>query len=342
MRTLGGGDHRRIRLRHTFDEIISVENLLAAWSEFARGKRSKSDVQLFKRNLMENILALHEELRSKTYRHGGYYHFRISDPKPRDIHKASVRDRLLHHAIHRILYPFFDRTFIADSFSCRIEKGTHKAMDRFRKMARKVSRNHRRTCWVLKLDVRKFFASIDHSVLKSHLARSIDDADALWLLGQIIDSFATKPDVGLPLGNLTSQVLVNIYMNAFDQFVKHRLKAKYYIRYADDFVILSEDRSWLQSILPRISGFLREHLCLELHPNKIFLQSFTSGVDYLGWVHFPQHRVLRTKTKQRMMRRVFEHPSTKTIQSYLGLLRHGQTIRLRKEIEDIYWLISNC
>ncbi|TSC61833.1 MAG: RNA-directed DNA polymerase, partial [Parcubacteria group bacterium Greene0416_14] len=148
----------KILFAHTDKDIISVDNLLEAWREFVKGKRQKSDVQLFQLRLMEHILALHADLRNRTYQHGPYKHFRIVDPKPRDIHKGCVRDRLLHHAIYRMLYPFFDRIFIADSFSCRVRRGTHKAMNQFRAFAYKVSKNHTRTCFVLKCDIRKFFA----------------------------------------------------------------------------------------------------------------------------------------------------------------------------------------
>ncbi len=136
----------KIQLAHTFEDIICIENLLEAWKEFVRGKRKKSDVQEFQLYLMDNILNLHDELTHHTYRHGEYQAFAINDPKPRQIHKALVRDRLLHHAIYRILYPFFDRTFIADSYSCRISKGTHKAMNRFQEFGRIVSKNSTRTC----------------------------------------------------------------------------------------------------------------------------------------------------------------------------------------------------
>src|SRR3989344_8822437 len=158
----GGGNligMGRIQFSHKYEEVISVENLLEAWKEFKRGKGKREGVQRFQLRLMEHILALHADLRNRTYRHGTYKHFRISDPKPRDIHKASVRDRLFHHALYRILYLFFDRTFIADSFSCRLRKGTHRAMNRFRAFAYKASRNHTRTCFVLKGDIRKFFAN---------------------------------------------------------------------------------------------------------------------------------------------------------------------------------------
>ena len=246
---------------------------------------------------MDNITELSTALQNHTYRHGLYQAFAIHDPKPRSIHKASVRDRLLHHAIYRILYPFFDRTFITDSYSCRIGRGTHKALNRFREFGYAVSKNGTRTCWILKCDIRKFFASVDRDVLRNILRIYIPDADILWLLDQVISSFySTGPGKGLPLGNLTSQLLANIYMNEFDQFVKHRIKARHYIRYADDFSIFSEDRDWLEALMPKIAAFLKYKLKLELHPHKVSIGTFASGVDFLGWVHFGDHRVLRTAT----------------------------------------------
>jgi len=340
-KTLRGGGRQRKVFAHTYEDIISVENLLEAWREFLRGKKKKQDVQEFQTDLMHNLLSLHRDLVSQTYRHGGYHHFKIADPKPRDIHKASVRDRLLHHALYRKLYPYFDRTFIYESYSCRIGKGTHKAMNRFRTFASKVSKNHTCTCSVLKCDIRKFFASIDHQVLFAILERYIPDQNILRLLREVINSFQTKTWTrgvqvlvkGLPLGNLTSQLLVNIYMNEFDQYVKHQLKIKYYVRYADDFVVLSNDKQHLEQTLRYIVVFLRDELKLELHPNKVSIQTFASGIDFLGWVHFSGYRVLRTATKRRMLRRTQGlQKEDASVQSYLGLLKHGNTEKLRQKI----------
>ena len=323
-----------ILCRHEYKDIISLENLLEAWGEFKRGKKSRKDVEEFGRNLMSNIIALHNDLQSKTYKHGEYKPFKISDPKPRDIHKASVRDRLVHHAMYRILYPYFDGKFVYDSYSCRRRKGTHRAMNRFREFAGKVSKNYTKTCWVLKCDVRKFFASIDQSILLEMLRKYIFDEDIMWLLESVVGSFcSTEKDKGLPLGNLTSQLLVNVYMNEFDHFVKRELKAKYYVRYADDFVILAGNKKALQNLIPKISEFLGEKLKLHLHPNKVFIKAYASGVDFLGWVHFPNHRVLRITTKKRMFRNVLEKECKKeTIQSYLGLLKHGNSKKLSLKI----------
>lgn len=330
------------KLSHSYDKIISLENLCLAWEEFIVGKKQKRDVLGFRENLMDNIVALHETLSDRAYRHGGYHSFYIHDPKRRHIHKASVRDRLLHHAVYRVLYPFFDKTFIADSFSCRMDKGTHRAIRRFGDLSRQASVNNTRTLWVLKCDIRKFFASIHHETLLSILREYIPDQDIIHLLQNIIASFHTEllVGVGLPLGNLTSQLFANIYMNEFDQFIKHKLKARYYIRYADDFVIMSPDKQWLQKLIPQIALFLEERLKLALHPDKTFIKTLASGIDFLGWVHFPNHRVLRNSTKRRMMVRIKESYKDEAMQSYLGLLKYGNTNKLRKEVLMADWLNS--
>ena len=279
---------------------------------------------------MDNIIDLHQKLERKTYKHGLYHAFKINDPKPRDIHKASVRDRVVHHAIYRIFYPYFEKKFIFDSYSCQKNKGTHKAINRFRNLSRKVSKNNTKTTWVLKCDIRKFFANIDHNVLKNILWRYIEDKDILWLLGQVIDSFQT----GLPLGNVTSQLFINVYMNEFDQFVKRRLKVCYYIRYCDDFVILHQDKSYLENFIPKMSDYLEKELKLSLHPDKVFIKRLSQGIDFLGWVHFHHHRVLRTATKRRMLKRLKENKTRETLASYLGMLKHGNTHKLIKRIKN--------
>jgi len=321
---------RGFGLCHTYNDIISIENLLVSWQEFLRGKRKRSDVAEFLIHFMDNISLLHEILSNKTYRHGGYFAFKINDPKPRDIHKAKVKDRLVHHAIYRILYPYFDQKFIHDSYSCRVDKGTHRAVSRFRDFSYKVSKNNTCTCWVLKCDIRKFFANIDHGILKDILRKNIRDSEIIWLLNQIIDSFHSENGVGkgLPLGNLTSQLLVNVYMNEFDQFVKRVLKVKHYIRYADDFVVLSEDKKYLENIIIEFRNFLIETLSLEIHPAKTSIKTLASGIDFLGYVVFPRHIVLRTNTKKRMFERVEE----KNLSSYLGLVKHCDGFKLDKMI----------
>ncbi|MDP2593850.1 MAG: reverse transcriptase domain-containing protein [bacterium] len=330
----------RSQLKTTFEDIASMDNLLEAWGEFIKGKRSKKDVQAFGLHLMDNLMDLHYDLVHRSYQHGPYHAFSISDPKPRSIHKASVRDRVLHHAIYKKLYPFFDRTFTSDSYSCRLNKGTHKALKRFRIMMNQVSRSNTQTCWVIKCDIKKFFASIDQDIMLYILSTYIPDHDILWLLERIVKSFSTAPNTGLPLGNLTSQLLVNIYMNEFDQYVKHILKAKHYLRYADDFVLISDDQEWLEQKIEPISRFLEQCLHLSLHPRKVSIQTLASGTDFLGWVHFPGHKVLRTTTKRRMKQRIKQSTKIESLNSYLGLMQHGNTYQLKRQVLSDYWVDS--
>lgn len=349
----------KTQLEKTFADIVSVKNLLEAWKEFERGKKNKKDVEEFSLYLMDNILSLHNDLINHTYNHGGYQAFKINDPKPRDIHKAIVRDRLLHRAIYRILYPFFDKTFIADSYSCQSNKGTHRAINKFRQYASSVSKNNTQTCWVLKCDIKKFFANISHEILLRILAEYIPDKNIMWLLENIIGSFnSLKPlsnsplekgrwseHVGLPLGNLTSQLFVNIYMNKFDQFVKHKLRARYYIRYADDFVFLSGDKRQLEYCISIIEKFLEEELKLEMHPDKVFIKTFFSGVDFLGMVNFSEYKILRTKTKRKMIKKmtikkrelengiISKESFDQTRESYWGMLKHCAGYKLIRYCE---------
>ena len=162
----------------------------------------------------------------------------------------------------------------------------------------------------------------------------VPDERVRRLIAEIVGSFhSTDEKIGLPLGNLTSQLLVNVYMNEFDRFAKHQLKAAYYIRYADDFVIFSPDRKWLASLIPQISIFLRDELRLTLHPGKVSISTVASGVDFLGWVHFQDHRVLRSATRRRMFRRLEGDPTKEAVQSYRALLSHGNATKLSKKIE---------
>lgn len=285
----------------------------------------------FEAHLADNLIELHTMLNDRTYEHAGYSAFNISDPKPRNIHKAIVRDRVLHHLIYKELYWYFDARFIYDSYSCRKYKGTHRAFERFKVFADKVSKNNTRTCYVLKCDIKKFFASVDHDILRSILRRHIEDEEMLWLINQVVKSFhVAREGVGLPLGNLTSQLLVNIYMHEFDMFIKQELRVKYYIRYADDFAILSDDKKYLEEVLSKISAFLNEKLKLNLHEHKVYIKTYASGVDFLGWTHFPYHRQIRTTTKRKMIRKLKGYPKPETVSSYRGLLNHGNTFKIQK------------
>jgi len=339
----GGGG---ISSHKIFDEIISLENLFLAWQEFKRGKGNKFDVQEFEYNLEDNIFQLHKELQAGIYRHSNYTSFYVKDPKLRHIHKACAEDRVLHHDVFRILYPIFDPTFIFDSYSCRMNKGTHRAVNRLQKFARKVGKNNTQNCHILKLDIKKFFDSIDHDILTLFIKRKINDKNTAWLIKEIIESFLTSPGKGLPLGNITSQLFANIYLDKLDKFIKHKLKIRYYIRYCDDFIILDGNRDYLKTLISIVSRFLLEKLKLSLHSDKIEIRKYHQGVDFLGYVSFPYHRILRTKTEKRMFgkikRRVKElrwgkvSPKSfdQTIQSYLGILKHCDSYKIKKKFLD--------
>ena len=340
--------------RHLFDHIASKETLFTAWEEFRKGKQARKDVQEFERRLEQNLFALHRELKAGTYRHKPYSAFTICDPKQRRIHKASVQDRVLHHAVFSVLNPVFEPTFVAHSFSCQKGKGTHKAVNALDRMLKSVSRNSARSCFVLKCDVHQFFASVDHDTLLSIIERRVKDEKTIALLREIIGSFVAKdPNLfgktGIPIGNLTSQLFANVYLNEFDQFIKQRLKIKHYIRYTDDFVIVSKSYKELEDYLELIRSFLKEKLHLHLHPHKVSVRKYKQGIDFLGYVLLPHHRVLRTKTKRRMYRRLREsvimHKAgilteervESSLQSYLGVLCHADSHDEQEELLNRYW-----
>lgn len=344
--------------RNLFNKITKPEMLFNAWKEFKEGKKFKSDVILFEKDLEQNIFKLSRDLFSKTYRHGGYEGFYISDPKLRHIHKATVRDRVLHHAIMMNLNPIFEPTFIVNSFSCRIGKGSHKGVNTLRNMIRKENHNNTRQCYVLKCDIQKFFDSIDHDILFRILSRNIKDEDVLRLLDVLIESYkSNRSDIfhrkGVPIGNLTSQLFANVYMNEFDQFIKHKLKVKYYARYTDDFVIVSSDKSYLERIIPLINEYLLENLSLNLHPNKVEILSCNRGVDFLGYTIFPNHTLVRKKTRKRIERNFHNKISlfkekkiekTKVIaslNSYLGVLSHANEYKCSENLKNYFGLWIN-
>ena len=342
-----------------FNNLITPENLFSAWEEFKRDKKNKADVLEFEKNLEEEIFSLHRELKSHTYHHSGYTGFYISDPKRRHIHKANVRDRVLHHAIMRTLYPIYEKTFINNSFSCRIGKGTHKGVQALRSMLYKASKNNTRNVYILKCDIEKFFDSVNHEILLSILQLKIKDKDLLNLLKEVVDSFTSNRSnlfdrCGVPIGNLTSQLFANVYMNVFDQFMKNDLKVKHYARYTDDFVIVSEDEDYLVNLIPKINYFLEEKLKLRIHPNKISINRFNRGIDYLGYVLFPHFTLIRKRTKKRVLRKINEkillyknseiskEQLESTLMSYLGILSHADAHRFSEKLKnDFFFNVSN-
>lgn len=332
VKVLGGGVPRHQLIPVTYADVASLENLLIAWYEFHKGKRARWDVQAFEFDLEYNIFQLNRELLNGSYSPDPYSQFRINDPKPRVISKATVRDRLAHHAIYRLLYPYFDKTFIFDSYSCRVEKGTHKAFARLQQQIRKCSKNYTKPCFALKCDIRKFFDTVDHTILLDLLAKKVEDTQVLSLLEQIISSFEVQPGKGMPIGNLTSQLFANVYMDPLDKFVKNILKATYYLRYADDFLILANSESELMGYFVEIWRFLKEELELNLHPNKISLRKLACGIDFVGYVARPHYTIPRRTTVRRMLKKVSDEQDLEKLpailDSYIGYLSHANAPKI--------------
>jgi retron-type reverse transcriptase len=326
---LGGGIKRHnFEKINNYGDLITLENLFSSWREFKKGKSKRKDILEFEFNLEDNLFQLYQELKNKTYKHSKYASFYVQDPKLRHIHKAEIRDRIIHHLISKYLNNVYNRTFIHDSYSCRINKGTHRAVNRLKRFSLKQSQNDKINFYCLKCDIKKFFYSVDHDVLTEILKERIKDDDILWLIKEIIFSFKTNINKGIPLGNLTSQYFANIYLNKFDQFVKHKLKVEHYIRYTDDFVILSRDKECLGNLINPINNLLQNRLKLRLHPDKIMIRKYNQGIDFLGYVTLPYYRVLRTKTKKRMFKRI----NNNNPQSYLGVLSHCNSYKLKIKI----------
>lgn len=351
-----------------FSKIISLENLFISFDEFKTDKRNNKDVLRFEWNLESNIANLNRELKYHNYQHGVYTKFRICDPKPRIIHKATVRDRVLHHAIFRILNPIFEPCFISHSFSCQVGKGTHRGVKTLANILRKVSQNNTSPCFALKCDIKQFFGSVDHSILLNIIKKKIKDKETSWLLGEIIESFSPPsqikqeskiylrqeslfvPRYGLPIGNLTSQLFANIYLNEFDYYIKHDLKIKHYLRYTDDFIIVDTKKENLVKLLPKIRQYLSKCLRLELHPNKVEIRKYSQGIDFLGYVILPFHCRVRTKTKRRTFKKlkhkveeykaglILKYTLEQSLHSSIGILKHANCYKLQNKLKNQFWL----
>lgn len=334
--------------------MTSLEHLFQSWDQFKRGKRKRKDIQIFERNLEDHIFQLHHELLTFQYEAGSYDHFYVTDPKQRHISKAQVRDRLVHQMVYDILSPIFDKKFIFHSLSSRLGKGTHIGISQLQRMIRKVSQNGKTPCYGLKMDIRRFFDTIDHQILKVLIRKTIDDEKTLKIVDIIIDSFRVKEgqDVGIPLGNVTSQLFANIYLHELDDFIKQTLRERHYLRYCDDFIILSTDEGHLNSLIFSIQKFLTKTLKLELHPKKVIIRKLGQGIDFVGYVLFEKYVLLRVRTKRRMKKRLNEaydcYLSGKIeatsldqrLQSYLGILSHANQRTLSQAIKNAYWVRS--
>ncbi len=275
--------------------IADPENLREAFLKAIRGKRGKTDCRAFQERLGENLMLLREDLLAGSVRVGDYHLFQILDPKERTICAASFRQRVLHHAVMAVCEPALERAAVFDSYACRKGKGRLAAVER-------ASGYARRHDWFLKMDVRKYFASIDHRVLEGLLARRYKDRAVLALFGKIIRSYETAPGRGLPIGNLTSQHFANYYLAPLDRFIKEQLGRGAYVRYMDDFVVWGGDREELKVVRDRVREFLAVELKLELKAEPP-LNRTALGMDFLGYRLFPRVVRLARRSKNRFARK---------------------------------------
>lgn len=308
------------RIGNLFDRIISVENLRRADIKASKGKSAQYGVRVHQKNQEANLLALHETLKTKTYKTSAYTTFAIYEPKERIIFRLPYfPDRILHHAIMNVLEPIFVSTFTTDTYSCIKGRGIHKAQ----KAVRKALRNEAATTYCLKFDIRKFYPSIDHDVLKALLRRKFKDADLLNLLDEIIDSAE-----GLPIGNYLSQFLANFYLTYFDHWLKQQKKVKYYFRYADDIVILSGSKEHLHQLLAATRQYLHENLKLSIKDNYQVFPVNARSIDFVGYRFYHTHILLRKSIKQSFARMITRHPNMPSIVSYYGWAKHCNSTNL--------------
>ncbi len=275
-----------------YPKIFSLKNLYLAFEKAKRGKSSKNYVKEFEKDLKNNLLRLQEELRDLVYKPKPLKMFILRDPKLRKICKSEFRDRIVHHSIINVLESIYEKTFIFDSYANRKNKGTSKAIERLDFFVRIITKNYRNKIFHLKADIRHFFETVNQEILIKLLKRKIKDNKLIQLIDLILRNYTNK-DIGMPLGNLTSQFFANVYLNELDYFIKNELKVKYYIRYVDDFIILNENKELLQYHREQIENFLKNNLKLELHQNKSKIYLVNQGINFLGFRNFYHHKLLK-------------------------------------------------
>jgi len=314
-------------IHNGYNKLFSLVNIFRAWRMFRLGKTRKYDVLSFECHLEDNLFELFEDLSLGQYVHLDYTHFKVFDSKKRDIHKAYVRDRIVHQIIFDYLEEIYEPLFISDTYSSRKYKGSHKAVATFKYFAKLIQSDKRSTCFVLKCDVRKYFNSVDKDILLLLISKKVTDQGILAVISNVIYSFE-KNNPGVPLGNITSQVFANIYLHELDEFIKEDLGVRFYIRYNDDFVILDNSEKRLMSYLPKIRDFLTSNLKLEIPESKSSIRKLNWGIDFLGYTILKNAVLLRNETKGKLFARINRNNTS----SYLGLLKHCNSYTLTQKI----------
>lgn len=364
-------------------QLFSFSNLLKAYYQCRRRKRKTTNAAKFELNFENELLKLEQELHGHTYKPGRSICFVVAEPKPREVFAADFRDRIIHHLIVNHLESIWEQKFIHHSYSCRKNKGAHRAIKDLKKFLKQVSQNFSQPAYCLQVDISAFFMSLKKDVLFDLINRHLKNPELLCLIKQIISHDPTKnfyqkgnpalfhlipthkslfkvpENQGLPIGNLTSQFFANVYLNELDQFVKHKLKVKYYLRYVDDLLLLHQDLKQLKIWEQQLNKFLKEKLKLHFHPQKTILQSIYKGINFVGFIVYPNHTLIRNRAVRKFKNKLWlfnkkilslnlEHPVRlwtpelrdnfqeifATINSYYGQFKHADTFRLRQHLYE--------
>jgi retron-type reverse transcriptase len=324
------------RAGNLYEQIAEPDNLRAAFLKSIRGKRGKAEVIAYTARLDENLQLLRDQLLSRTVDAGHYHFFKVFEPKERAICAAAFPERVLHHALINVCEPVLERYAIHDSYACRTGKGMHAAVNRAQEFTRRYG-------WYLKLDIRKYFDSVDHDILMKLLERRFKDRDVLALCRRILDTYETAPGKGLPIGNLLSQHLANFYLGHLDHWIKETLQVKGYVRYMDDFVLWGDDKAALKDHLAAIRNFIAAELALDLKDN-IQVNRSVRGVPFLGYRVFPHRLALGPQARRRFARKLrgyeqewldgnwSEAALARHMEALLSYVRFADTLKLRRDI----------
>ena len=330
-----------------WNEFISFENLHLAYKKARESKPNKEKVLEFGLNLEKNLFNLKNQLLNNKYNVSKYYTFKIYEPKERVISSPAFKDVVVQHALINVIEPIFEKSFIYDSFACRKNKGIHKGLSRLKN----IIQSNNSPKYYMKCDVKKYFPSVNKKILKKIISKKLKDKKILKILYKIIDSYNSKygENKGIPIGNLTSQLFANIYLNELDQFVKHKLKSKYYFRYVDDFIVLSNSKKELNYIGYKITKFLNYYLDLEMPKNKTYINLIENGVDFVGYKVFKNYIKIRKSNLKNFIKKtkynlylynnykITKNSLESSVCSYLGYFKHGNCFYISNILFDRYF-----
>ena len=337
------------RTGQLWNQICTFDNALDAYFRARKGKRFRYEVLQFEKNREDNLLRIVKELKTLSYEAGNYKTFRIYEPKERVIMALPFKDRVVQHMICNYIEPVYEKRFYEHSYACRNGKGMHAASETLQRWIYNQEVVKGKKVYALKCDIHHYFQSVDHKILKRENRRYFKDKELLMILDHIIDHNGTFPDgVGIPVGNLTSQLFANVYLNVLDEFIKYELHCKFYIRYMDDFVILSDDPAELRGVLEKIETLLWDRLKLTLNP-KTTIVSAKNGVDFVGYRHYSQTKKVRKVAMRRMNKlfkkykagKISKRDFMQSFESRTANMEHADTYHLvRRYVEEAERLLA--